>query len=156
MNMRENETRAGKELLMIHGKGGNQSVLKQSNLAASSTGRGRKALGDHILLGLRVQRGVKQLIHQVRLQAQDSLRFGDQALLGHVNRNLQRSWSRALSVARLQHVELTLLDCELDVLHILTIDNTPSLGLRRLGDKEGPRGRPCSGFPAGAALIAAP
>ena len=120
-----------------HGRSSNVSVLKPSNLAASSTGRGRKALGDHILLGLRVQRGVKQLIRQVRLQAQDSLRFGDQALLGHVNRNLQRSWSRALSVARLQHVELTLLDCELDVLHILTNRQhskpwiMPALGIRR-------------------------
>ena len=80
-----------------------------SNLAAGSTGRGRKALGDHLLFGLWVQRGVKQLIHQVRLQAQDSLRFGDQALLGHLNGDLQRSWSRALAVARLQHVEFALL-----------------------------------------------
>ena len=68
---------------------------------------------------LRVQGRVQQLIDQIRLQAHNRLRLRDEALPGHVNGNLQRSRGRALAVASLQHVELALLNRELDILHVL-------------------------------------
>lgn len=49
------------------------------------------------------------------------------AFLGHVYGNLQRCMARALARARLQHVELALLDGELDVLHILQAHTTKTL-----------------------------
>eukprot|EP00438_Fugacium_kawagutii_P021523 Skav233408 [mRNA] locus=scaffold892:134441:141349:+ [translate_table: standard] len=92
--------------------------------ASSATGctrRGWKALGNDVLLGLGVESRMQELVDQIRLQTQKSLRLGDQAFVGHVNRNLQSSRSCTLSIAGLQHVELALLDRKLDVLHVLVV-----------------------------------
>ena len=62
---------------------------------------------------------MQQLINEIWLQTQQRLRLGDQAFLGHVHCNLESRWGCALSIAGLQHVELALLDGELNVLHVL-------------------------------------
>ena len=62
---------------------------------------------------------MQQLINEIWLQTQQRLRLGDQAFLRHVHCNLESRWSCALSIPGLQHVELALLDGELNVLHVL-------------------------------------
>mmetsp|Transcript_65885 Transcript_65885/g.104524 ORF Transcript_65885/g.104524 Transcript_65885/m.104524 type:complete len:356 (-) Transcript_65885:94-1161(-) len=96
-------------------------ICGEDNLATRCTGRGRKALGNDLLLGLGVQSRVQELVNQIWLQTQKSLRLGDQAFLGHVNSNLQGSRSCSLAIAGLQHVELALLDGKLDILHVLVV-----------------------------------
>eukprot|EP00438_Fugacium_kawagutii_P025783 Skav230064 [mRNA] locus=scaffold1221:128832:131215:- [translate_table: standard] len=92
-----------------------------SSLATGCTRRGREALGNDLLLGLGIESRMQELVDQVWLQTQKGLRLGDQAFVGHVDRNLQSSRSCTLSIAGLQHVEFALLDGELNILHVLVV-----------------------------------
>ena len=49
----------------------------------------------------------------------------DHAFVGHIDRDLERGRGGALAGAGLQHVELVLLDRELDVLHVAVVAFEP-------------------------------
>ena len=51
----------------------------------------------------------------------DRLRLGDQAFLDHVDGDLEGGGGEALAGAALEHVELLVLDGELEVLHLLEV-----------------------------------
>ncbi len=94
------------------------SSAVEDHLAAGGAGRGRQPLGDHFLVGLGIEGGVQQLVELRRLDAQHRLLLADQPFLHHVDGNLHRRPGGPLAVAGLQHVELALLDGELDILHV--------------------------------------
>ncbi len=64
---------------------------------------------------------MQQLVELGRLDAQHRIVLADQPLLHHVDGDLHRGPGGALAVAGLQHVELALLDGELDVLHVAVV-----------------------------------
>ena len=93
------------------------------DLAAGRAGGRGKALADGVgffeRLGVKLR--VQERIELLGLDAQHGLALGDHALVDEVARDLQRRLRGALAVAGLEHVELTVLDGELHVLHILKI-----------------------------------
>ena len=64
---------------------------------------------------------MQQLIELAGGNPQNGGLLVDQPFLDHVDGDLDGGRRGALAVAGLQHVELTLLDGELDVLHILVV-----------------------------------
>ena len=64
---------------------------------------------------------MQQLIQLIRGDAQNSFFLRDQAFLHHLDRDANRRRTGALTVARLQHVELVVFDGELEVLHVLVV-----------------------------------
>eukprot|EP00438_Fugacium_kawagutii_P035590 Skav224930 [mRNA] locus=scaffold2105:68550:69980:- [translate_table: standard] len=96
-------------------------ISRKDDLATSCTRRGGETLGNDLLLGLGIESRMQELIDQVWFQTQKGLRLGDQAFVGHINRNLQSSRSCSLSVAGLQHVEFALLDGKLNILHVFVV-----------------------------------
>ena len=64
---------------------------------------------------------MEKLVELRRVDPRDRLVPVDQALAGHVDRGLDRGGGGALRDARLQEVELALLDRELDVLHVAVV-----------------------------------
>jgi len=65
--------------------------------------------------------GDEEVIELVGLDPEDRLFLGDEALLDHVDGNLYRSQAGALAVAGLEHVELGVLNGELEVLHVMVV-----------------------------------
>ena len=90
----------------------------EHELAGGGAGRGGQALGQHRLLGLGIERRMQQLVELVGIDARHRLLAGDEALLGHVDGDLQRGLRRALARAGLQHEQLAVLHGELDVLDV--------------------------------------
>ncbi len=86
--------------------------------------------GLGLFQGLGVELRVQQGIQLLRLHAQDSLFFGDHALVHHVDGDLQRRGRGSLAVAGLQHEQLAVLDGELHVLHVFIVvfERTGHLG----------------------------
>ena len=64
---------------------------------------------------------MEQLVELGRIDPRHGLFPLDQPLRGHVDRGLDRGRGRPLRGARLQEVELALLDGELDVLHVAVV-----------------------------------
>ena len=83
--------------------------------------RSRQPLGYHITGRVWIEPRMQQLIERRRLDPADRFRLFDQAFLLHLNRYSDRRPGRTLAGTRLQHVELVLLDCELDVLHVAVV-----------------------------------
>ena len=79
------------------------------------------AFGNDLLDGLRVKRGVQQLVELAGGHAQDRGFFVDQPFPDHVDGDLDGGRRGAFAVAGLQHVELAFFNGELDVLHILVM-----------------------------------
>ena len=92
-----------------------------TTLPEAAPGRRRQALGDHLALGLGIERGMQELVERGRHDARHRLLLVDQPLAHHVDGDLERGLGRALAVARLQHVELAALHGELDVLHVAVV-----------------------------------
>src|SRR3546814_6426295 len=63
---------------------------------------------------LRVQRRVQKLVERRRVDARNRLLLGDQPLVRHVDRDLERGLGGALAAPGLEHPELALLHRELD------------------------------------------
>ena len=61
---------------------------------------------------------MEQLVERAGFDTQYGFGFGDQALGGHVDGDLQRRLGSALAAARLQHPQAAILDGEFDVLHV--------------------------------------
>ena len=69
----------------------------------------------------------------IRLDAQQRLRCSDQFLVHHIHGNARCGKPGALAVARLQHVQLVLLDRELHVLHVPVVLLQVPVDLHQLG-----------------------
>ena len=90
----------------------------EDDLAAGGAGRGGKAVGDDLALGVRIERRMQQLIERAGIDARHRLVVGDQTFLRHLDRDAQSCLRRALAIAGLQHPEFAALDGELHVLHV--------------------------------------
>ena len=95
----------------------------EHHLAAGGARRGGQALADD---GGGLQRGrvklrMQQAVQLLGLHAQHGFLFGDHALIHQVHGDLQRGGGGALAVARLQHIQLAVLDGELHVLHVAIV-----------------------------------
>ncbi len=89
--------------------------------AARGAGRGGHSSGDGLGLGRRRNPREQELLQLARLHARHRLLAADQALGDHVDRDVHRRLTGSLRGARLQHVELAALDCELEVLHVAVV-----------------------------------
>ena len=94
------------------------AIGAQHDLSRGRARRGRKPMRDHRLLGIGVQRRVKKLVERDRIDPQKRLVARDQPFLGHFHGHAKRCRAGPLAVAGLQHIELVLLNGELDVLHV--------------------------------------
>ena len=99
-----------------HGVGGGEH-----GLAHGSARGGVQAAGEHVVLGVLVELRVQQLVELLGVDAHDGLLLGDEALLLHLDGDVQRGGGGALAHAGLQHVQLALLDGELDVAHVAEV-----------------------------------
>ena len=97
------------------------AVGGEDDLAARGAGRSVEALGGDLVGRGRVERRMQELVELARVDPGDGLLLLDQALADHVDRALQRCGRRTLGGARLQEVELAVLDGELDVLHVVVV-----------------------------------
>ena len=73
------------------------------------------------LLGGRQEDRPQQLVQRLRLHAAQRLLLRDQLLVHHLDGDAHAGEAGALAVAALEHVELAVLDRELDVLHVLVV-----------------------------------
>src|SRR5262249_13761325 len=84
--------------------------------------RGWKALRQNLYLRtLLIQPWNQEIIELVRIDAENGFFFRDQAFVYHRQRNPHSSQSSSLPIARLQHVELAVLDGELEILHVFVV-----------------------------------
>ncbi len=83
--------------------------------------RGVQTGSDDVVVGVRVEHRVEQLLELARFDPRDRLLAGDQALVDHVHRGLERGRGRPLRRAGLEQVQRPLLDRELDVLHVAVV-----------------------------------
>ena len=91
------------------------------DLAAGSARRGGKSARQHIAVGLLVDGRQQQLIEEVWIDAQQCLVTRQDAFVGKIDGDLHRGLDRAFAGAGLQHPQPTLLDGELDVLHVAVV-----------------------------------
>eukprot|EP00982_Pelagococcus_subviridis_P013843 31285-Pelagococcus_subviridis.AAC.9 len=98
-------------------------VLRRHDLPDRRAGRRGKADADDVrgVPSLVLELRVKQLIHVRRLHERHRGRSVDHPGLDEVDRDLHRAGAGALPAPRLQHVQLALLDRELDVLHVFVV-----------------------------------
>mmetsp|Transcript_16056 Transcript_16056/g.37938 ORF Transcript_16056/g.37938 Transcript_16056/m.37938 type:complete len:252 (+) Transcript_16056:689-1444(+) len=93
-------------------------ISTEDCFSSRSTGRCGQTLGDHLLIRRGVDCGVEQVLQQLRLQAHDGLLLGDEAFIGHVDGDPDCCGCGPLARAGLQHEQLALLNCELDLVHV--------------------------------------
>jgi hypothetical protein len=74
----------------------------------------------------------QQLLEHGRIDAGDGALLADQALAEHLHRGAHHGAGVHLAVARLQAVEATLLDGELEVLHLVVVRLQPVVQLHQL------------------------
>ncbi len=97
----------------------------KTTLPTAAPGDAANPLRENLDLRRRVDARVEKLVELLRLHPHESLVLRDQALGHHVDGDLDRGLRRALPAARLQHVELPLLDGELEVLHVAVVALEP-------------------------------
>ena len=74
---------------------------------------------DGVFFRLRIKDRRQELVQGVGIEALDGRLLVDQLFFHHLHGDAQGGKGRALSGAGLEHPELSLLDRELDVLHVL-------------------------------------
>ena len=91
--------------------------------AGGSARRRGESDGDllRLLLGGLDEHRMQELVERRRIDPEDGLLFADSPLLDQVGRDPDRRLGRPLSVPRLENVEGTVLDRELEVLHVLVV-----------------------------------
>ncbi len=82
---------------------------------------GRPLVSNFDLGSLLVQTGNEEVVKLVGFDAEDGFFLGDEAFLDHVNGDLDGGQTGALAVAGLEHVELAVLNGELEVLHVMVV-----------------------------------
>ena len=100
----------------------------EHDLALGRARRRVDAGGEHLERRLGIEGGVQQRVERVGVDRQQRPLAVEQPLRDGVDREAHRRLGRPLGVARLEHVELPLLDRELRVLHVLVV------GLERAQD----------------------
>ncbi len=90
----------------------------EDHLAHGGSGRSGEPSGDDVVAGIGIQAGMEQLVQLLRLNPSHRFLLADEPLGHHISGDLQGRRRGALSGPCLQHVELALLDGELDVLHV--------------------------------------
>ena len=80
---------------------------------------------------------MQQLVELRRVDARHRLLARDQSFVDHVDGGLHRGGGRALRRARLQEIELVVLDGELDVLHVAVVLLEPPHRFEQLLERRG-------------------
>ena len=97
----------------------------EHDCTASSTRSSSQTLGDYIaglfLQACLIEGRMQKVIELLRLNLEQSLILRDQAFLDHVNRDLQSSVCRSLTIAALQHEQLAMLNRKLHILQIMVM-----------------------------------
>ncbi len=93
----------------------------EHDLPGCGSGRRVQALRDHLDARRRVDHRMQELVELAGVDARDGVLAGDEPLLDHVDGRLQRRRGGALRASRLQEVEPSVLDGELDVLHVAVV-----------------------------------
>ena len=93
----------------------------EDNVAGGGAGRGRQALGQRVALEVGRELRHQQLLQHRRVDTQQRLFLGDQALVAHFDRAAHHAARVHLAVARLQAVEDALLDGEFEILHFAIV-----------------------------------
>ena len=113
----------------------------EDDAPGGGAGTGVEALGQQpaaldggVLLGV-VEDGPEELVELVRLDPRQGLLLADELLADHVDGDLDGGEGGALAHPALQHVELALLDGELDVHHVgvVLLEGVPDLLELRVG-----------------------
>ena len=94
------------------------SALKTIWPTAAPGEAGRPGCQNFNLLALLIQPGYKKIVELVGLHAENGFLFRDQLLVHHVDGDMYRCQPGALGVARLQHVQLAVLNREFKILHV--------------------------------------
>ncbi len=101
-----------------------------------SNGRARRrgqALRQHLdFASLFIEARHEEVIQLIRIDAENRFFLGDQPFVHHLQRHANRGQSRALTVARLQHVEFAILNGELEILHVLVMLLQPRRDITQL------------------------
>ena len=80
----------------------------------------------HVPIRGRIEHRMQELVELRRVDARDRFLLRDQAFGNHVHSSLDRCGRRSLRRARLQEIEIVVLDGELDVLHVAVVLLQPS------------------------------
>ena len=113
----QNDGLVGAVLVLLDGFFGGED-----DLADGRAGRSRQAGGEHFdLLALFHEARNQEVVKLVGLDAEDGFLLRDEAFAHHVDGDANRGQAGALAVARLQHVELAILDGELEILHVAIV-----------------------------------
>ena len=93
------------------------------DLSGSRTGTRWKAVANFLgsLLSLGVEDWGEEVPEVISRNTEDSLFLLDEALLNHIQRDVNGGKTRALSVTGLQHPQFAFLDGKLNVLHITEV-----------------------------------
>ena len=97
------------------------AVGVEDDLPGSGARRGVEALRGDLELGVRVEARMQELVELARVDPRHRLLPLDEPFRRHVDRALDRRRRRPLRGARLEEVEVALLDGELDVLHVAVV-----------------------------------
>src|SRR5215469_8389970 len=97
-------------------------IRREHDLADCRARGGRQTFRQHFHFpSFFIETRYQEVIQLVRLDPEDGFVLADQAFFDHIESHANRGQSGALSVARLQHVELAVLDGELEVLHVAIV-----------------------------------
>ena len=96
-------------------------VRVEDRETAGRSRRGAEAGRDHLELGARIDRRMQELLELGGIDPLHGLVPRQQALTRHVDRGTERSGRGALGATRLQQVEASALDRELDVLDVAVV-----------------------------------
>ncbi len=89
--------------------------------ASASASSAKKTTLPGRLLRRRQEHRSQELIQRLRLHAPDCLLLRDQLLVHHLDGDAHAGEAGALAAAALEHVQLAVLNGELDVLHVLVV-----------------------------------
>src|SRR6185312_16343068 len=97
-------------------------VSGENDLSNGRARRGGQTGGEHFDFGfLFIEAWNQEVVKLIGLDAEDHLFLGDQALFHHLNADADCSAASTLAVAGLQHVQLAVLDGELEILHVAVV-----------------------------------
>ncbi len=97
-------------------------VRGENDLSDGRSRRRRQSGRQHFdFRALLIETRHQEVVQLVRIDAEDRFFLRDQAFFHHLNRDAHCGQARALAVAGLQHVELAVLDGELEVLHVFVM-----------------------------------
>ncbi len=97
-------------------------LRSENNLPDCCTRRRRQTYGEHFhFCALFVEARNQEIVELIRFHPEDCIFLSDQSFFDHLNRDPHRGPTGTLAVACLQHVELAILDGELEILHVFVV-----------------------------------